>query len=775
MVALTCIAAGWGNPAGKAAVGSAADPGGSPLVHETFTEATAPEFTGYNEACLTGGPAGAPSAGAHVLGGCEPAAAEAGPVPPLDAAPHGYLRLTDAGRNRSAAVLFNHALPASDGLDVTFDVWQYGNNPNDGPPADGVSFFLTDGEGNLTAPGAFGGSLGYAKKQQTPQQGGPYLNGVEDGYLGVGLDVLGNYFADTEQRGQGCENQRSPAGTPSMDADFFERGPNMVTLRGPGDGFDGYCYITATTDFAHSQPPSKPWPSNLPGDLQGPTTSLPAGVSPEEAERLLEVSRRRVNVRVTPAPDPRVIVTVDFGAGPHEVLDVPAPTPVPRTYKFGFAASTGSFNDVHLIRNVAVHTDRPLPRLDLVKQVAEPRPAHLSAGDHVRYEFVVTNSGHSPVTHLAVHDPVTGPVACPVAILAAGQTVTCTATYTVTPADVARGFIANTAMATGDAGGHEVASPPASEHLELIEPPGLSLEKRVRTPGPHHAGQTVHYSYLVTNTGGVTLDSIHVTDDHVTGVVCQATTLAPAGSPDDHTTCHGTYVITDADAASGLVTNTAVAAGTENSHTITSPPSQQTILIGAARLTVRKRAVTPGPHFAGGSVRYDYVVTNTGSLTLHDVAVTDDRVTRVTCDKTTLAPHESTTCHGTYRITATDASLRHVTNFAQAAGTDTHGHTFVSELTHATIPVRHAKPKPTPTPTTTAPTPTTTTPAPSPSPTPTPVPSFPMPRGGAPTGGGPARPVSPGLLAGGLGSGTAGVAIIIAGALRRRRRAMSGR
>jgi len=83
---------------------------------------------------------------------------------------------------------------------VTFDVWQYGGNPNYGPPADGVSFFLTDGEADLTHPGAFGGSLGYAKKQPTPNiyPTPPFIDGVAHGYLGVGLDVLGNYFADTE-------------------------------------------------------------------------------------------------------------------------------------------------------------------------------------------------------------------------------------------------------------------------------------------------------------------------------------------------------------------------------------------------------------------------------------------------------------------------------------------------------------------------------------------------------------------------------------------------
>ncbi len=685
-MAVTAITAAPAPGAGGAALARAAAPGGTPLVLETFKGATAPAFTGYNGACLTGAAArpGAPPTGGHALGGC--GEAEVGPVPPLDAAPHGYLKLTDAGHDRSGAVLYDHALPASAGLDVTFDVWQYGNDPNTGPPADGASFFLTDGEVNLTAPGAFGGSLGYAKKQQAPPTG-PFIDGVEGGYLGVGLDVLGNYFADTEQRGLGCEHQRSPAGQPSMDGDFFERGPNMVTVRGPGNGLDGYCYITATTDFPHSQPPSKPWPSNLPGDLQGPTTSLPAGVSPQEAETLLEVSRRRVGVRLTPGPHPTLTVTVDFGSGPREVLDVAAPAPAPPTYKFGFAASTGHFTDVHLIRNVVIETDEPLPALNLVKQVTEPRPGHLAAGDHVTYEFVVTNGGQVPVTGLHVADPVVGPVTCPVATLAPHETVTCTATYTVTAADVTAGHISNTAVAAGEATTGPVTSPPSSENLDITQPPSLVMEKLAETPGPYHAGQTVHYSYLVTNTGGVTLDDVHVTDDHVTGTTCAATVLTPAGSPGDHATCHGSYVITAADAADGLVTNTAVAFGHEDDRVISSPPSQQTLLIGPPRLTVTKRVTSPAPFLAGSTVQYQYTVTNTGPRVLHDVAVADDRVTDVACALATLAPGQSTACTGMYQVTALDVSLGRVTNIAQAAGLDSDGNAFVSLLTTATIPV----------------------------------------------------------------------------------------
>jgi hypothetical protein len=423
--------------------------------------------------------------------------------------------------------------------------------------------------------------------------------------------------------------------------------------------------------------------------LQGSLTSLPPGVTPEQAQTLLEPSRRQVHVRLTPAPDPRLIVTVDFsdGAGPHQVLDIAAPTPVPPSYKFGFAASTGDFTDVHLIRNVTVATDRPLPELSLVKQVKEPRPGHLSAGDRVPYEFVLTNSGDVAITSLDVDDPVVGPVTCPRRTLDVGETVACTASYTVTAADVARGHISNTATATGEARGHPVTSPPSSERLEVTEPPSLVMEKLVQTPGPFHAGKTVGYSYLVTNTGGVTLQSVHISDDRVAGISCEVTTLAPAGSPGDSTTCHGTYVITEADALNGLVTNHAVAAGTADDHPVTSPQAEATVSIGPARLTVRKRALTPAPHFPGSAVRYEYVVTNTGPRTLHSVTVVDSRVASVVCGATTLAPGQSTACRGTYLISAVDATARHVTNFAQAQGIDGRGDIFQSPFVTVTIPV----------------------------------------------------------------------------------------
>lgn len=325
---------------------------GSPLVGESFTGARAdPRFIGYGAACLTGAPRGKAPAEAtnHPLGGCR--RDPAGPVPPGGAARHGYLQLTDAHVEQTGAVLFDSPIPAREGLAVTFEQWQYGNTTR--APADGISFFLTDGAARLTTPGAFGGSLGYAQKLPDDTSGGQFVPGVDGGYLGIGLDVLGDYFGDGERRGNGCE-LRSPAGTTLRRP---APGPNVVSARGPGNGNDGYCLLAATAGSATTD---GPWTSTLPGRLHGDLKRMPSGATPKRAEKLLEPVKRTVRVSVSSKPEPMATVDVDFqdGRGFRRVLRFPAPQPVPDTVKLGFAASTGPQTDVQLIRRLTVRTGR---------------------------------------------------------------------------------------------------------------------------------------------------------------------------------------------------------------------------------------------------------------------------------------------------------------------------------------------------------------------------------------------------------------------------------
>jgi uncharacterized repeat protein (TIGR01451 family) len=78
-----------------------------------------------------------------------------------------------------------------------------------------------------------------------------------------------------------------------------------------------------------------------------------------------------------------------------------------------------------------------------------------AVGQVITYTFHVTNTGHVTLTNLALNEIAftgTGPTpSCtpqPTS-LAPGDSATCTATYTTTEADVARGGIKNVASATG--------------------------------------------------------------------------------------------------------------------------------------------------------------------------------------------------------------------------------------------------------------------------------------------------------------------------------------
>lgn len=449
--------------------GTASSGVGSIYLTETFTGATAdPLFTAYGSACLTGAPAGVLGPGEHPLGGC--ADGNLVSSPPRDAAPLGYLQLTDASNDQSGAVLFNTPIPATQGLTVVFEQWQYGSTTPATAPADGIAFFLVDGAAQLDAPGAFGGSLGYAQKRPDGIPTNDLIPGVDGGYLGIGLDVLGNYFGDWEDRGLGCAGDGlSPAGT-----GFRVPERDKITVRGPADPDDstlGYCFITSTAANL-DDPGATSWPSTLPVSLQGATTAVPVGATPQQADDLLVPDRRTVTVTITPAPAPRVQVTI---AGPdgvvHPVLDFAAPEPVPDSYKFGFSASTGLFTDVHLIRNVVLESIDPAPILELTKTVAGAGPYRV--GDTVEYSYRVVNTGLAPIDDLTVvDDRVTG-ITCLATTLAAlpaapANETTCSGSYVVTDADAQAGTVTNVAFASGNGGG--AVSPEDDATITVVQP-----------------------------------------------------------------------------------------------------------------------------------------------------------------------------------------------------------------------------------------------------------------------------------------------------------------
>ena len=224
--------------------------------------------------------------------------------------------------------------------------------------------------------------------------------------------------------------------------------------------------------------------------------------------------------------------------------------------------------------------------LSLLKRAAAPvdvtHDGITDAGDTIAYTFVVTNTGALTMSNIAVTDPKLGPVTCPRPTLLPGDSETCTgaSVYTVTAADVSAGSVVNTATASGSPPGAStpVRSAPSSVSTPTQAPnPSVSFAKSANASGGDtHAvavGETIAYSYLVTNTGNVNLATVAISVPTEGAVTCPVP-LAPGLAPGASETCtaNTSYTVAQADVDRGSVVDTATATGTSPSG-VTSPPS----------------------------------------------------------------------------------------------------------------------------------------------------------------------------------------------------------
>ncbi|MFF9318548.1 DUF6923 family protein, partial [Streptomyces sp. NPDC014738] len=327
-----------------------------------------------------------------------------------------------------------------------------------------------------------------------------------------------------------------------------------------------------------------------------------------------------------------------------------------------------------------------------VKKTADPDTVK-AAGEKITYSFVLTNTGNVELKDLAVKETSfsgtgTAPVAqCPDGPLAPGKSATCTATYTVTQEDIDAGSLENTATGTGTPpdGGEPVVSPPSEAKVSAPPEPALKVVKsgQSETPDKLVAGEKVDYSFVLTNTGNVTLKDAKVNEGDFTGtgelsdVVCPdgAASLAPGAS----VTCTASYEVTQADVDAGSIKNSATATGTPPGGTEppVSPPSEVTVPAPAdPALEVVKTAKTekPGELVVGEKVEYAFLVKNTGNVTLKDVKVNEGEFTGtgklsdVVCPDgaASLAPGASVTCTASYEVTQADVDAGSIKNSATA-------------------------------------------------------------------------------------------------------------
>lgn len=268
---------------------------------------------------------------------------------------------------------------------------------------------------------------------------------------------------------------------------------------------------------------------------------------------------------------------------------------------------------------------------------AVTKPAKV--GDTITYRFSATNPSTTALLNVVITDPHPGlsalsytwPNPAAPGVLQGGTTVTATATYKLTQADIDNGLVPNTATASGDTvTGLPVTTTPASAEVPLTQGPDLTFTKSANSAGvssPAKVGDVVTYTFTSKNTGNVTLTGVTITDP-LPGL--SSLTFTWPGTPGtlapgEKVTATATYALTQADVDAGHVSNTATTTGTPptgpdatdvSTADVPVPPAPSIDLVKIA-----DASTVQSPARAGDTVTYSFVSTNTGKDTKGDVVV----------------------------------------------------------------------------------------------------------------------------------------------------------
>jgi uncharacterized repeat protein (TIGR01451 family) len=301
-------------------------------------------------------------------------------------------------------------------------------------------------------------------------------------------------------------------------------------------------------------------------------------------------------------------------------------------------------------------------------------PEAASIGDTITYSITVTNTGNEALTGVVVVDELLGGALGSFPdTLAVGDSATRTFTYTVTADDPDP--LTNTVTASGTGADSDQTVSDQAECSTDVVHPTIDLVKD--GPALAHVGDTITYTFTVTNPGDVDLFDVTLSDPicdpgtlHFVGGDTQgAVRLGAVGgdgilSPGEVWTYECTHVVTAEDP--DPLPNTATVTAIDSQENQVSDQASHVVDIIHPAIKIVKTA-NPTSGSPGDTITYTYDVTNTGDTTLFDVSVDDDVMGHIG-DIAELAVGETVTLTAEFTLGNSP-----VTNVGTAAGHDVLG------------------------------------------------------------------------------------------------------
>jgi type IV pilus assembly protein PilY1 len=404
---------------------------------EDFTgAATANQWYFFNGACLTAGSAAAPTSpgqipactsikssyyGENLVGGQNGVSGSAQTLP--DPAGSGALRFTNGapgGYHQNGAIVSSDAFDSGKGVQITFNTVTYrgdsGGAGKDG--ADGISFYLMDGS-QPAGIGAWGGSLGYTCSNTNS----PY-DGINGAYVGLGIDEYGNFL-------NGANLMPGYAGTNAATADNTALGygyhPGRIGMRGAGSvswaalnaayganpGSSSLPYYPSTLSAAQQQAAVQQtcvsgslWnygsplvPTQVTSVALADYAPIPNAykelsgvqIAAESAMKRGDAKPILYKLRIT--QDGLLSLSYSINGGAYQSViskqSIAASNgPMPSSFRFGFAGSTGGSTNIH---EIMCFKAAPADQSGSSASVNEKQAAKVEAGTQAYFAFYNPN------------------------------------------------------------------------------------------------------------------------------------------------------------------------------------------------------------------------------------------------------------------------------------------------------------------------------------------------------------------------------------------------
>ncbi len=238
-------------------------------------------------------------------------------------------------------------------------------------------------------------------------------------------------------------------------------------------------------------------------------------------------------------------------------------------------------------------------------------------GETITYTIIVTSVGNVSVTDINIVDPNADTIVLNstngtddgldeiVNSMAPGETATFIATHNITQEDLDNNQVSNIAtVGSLDPGGGSVTDlsddpddPTTNTDDPTVTPlyagPSLTISKSADDTSNVTLGQTITYTYIVTNNGNITFDNVSINDVHsgngslsilslqnTTGINNDLDNEVDELGPGQTATWTSEYVITTIDLLNQIdITNTVTATGIPRSGSIIDPTASETVTI----------------------------------------------------------------------------------------------------------------------------------------------------------------------------------------------------